>query len=341
MQIGCRFVLSAGVPEGVGPVDPTAGAARVTFAGGTAIRVVLRKDEKATLRQRVSNGVMTGGVVLLLGALVGAFVVVPVLLIQASRRKEADEAEALRRAEAKEEKKPVFAESSAGKPAAKPEAAPAKAPEPARPPRNESQQISVAPQAPPAPPAPAPKDAQPVDAEGFIRHWLVLAPIRSPQPPFSGAQEVHKSQIPNESRIRPKEGDRQLFAEKERLWVKHAAPEYFVDFQKIVGAGRSDDAIAYAVCYVHAPQALPGLKLQMGSNDQAKVYLNGAHLLVVDKSRTLAKDQSTANDIQLQRGENLLVFKVVNEKGGWSGCVRFIDRNNQPIKAITISLSPQ
>ncbi len=305
-----------------------------------------RKDEKATLRQRVSNGVMTGGVVLLLGALVGAFVVVPVLLIQSSRRKEADETDALRRAEAKEEKKPAFAEPSAGRPAAIAKAPelpklPAPAPEPVKAPRAEPQQISVAPPAPSAPPAPAPKEAQPVDAEGFIRHWLVLAPIRSPQLPFSGQQEIHKSQIPNEGRIRPREGDRQAFAEKERTWVKHAAAEFFVDFQKIVGAGRSDDAIAYAVCYVHAPQAMTGLKLQMGSNDQAKVYLNGAHLLVVDKSRTLAKDQSIANDIQLQRGENLLVFKVVNEKGGWSGCIRFTDRTNQPVKNLQIALAPQ
>jgi hypothetical protein len=123
--------------------------------------------------------------------------------------------------------------------------------------------------------------------------------------------------------------------------MRHASPEYFIDFQKIVGPGRSDDAIAYAVCYVHAPQAMAGLKLQMGSNDQSKVYLNGAHLLVVDKTRTLQKDQSTANDVQLQRGENLLVFKVVNEKGGWQGCIRFTDRNNQPIRTLQVATSPQ
>jgi len=302
--------------------------------------VVLRKDEKATLRGRVSDGVMTAGVVLLLGALVGAFVVVPVLLLQSSRRKEADEAEALRRAEAK---RPALAEAPATRLASKPEIAPAKPPptEPPKHPKTEAQQISVAPPAPPAPPAAVPKDAQAVDAEGFVRHWLILAPIRSPQVPFSGQQEVHKSQIPNEARIRPKEGDRQAFADKERVWVRHASPEFLIDFQKLVGPGRSDDAIAYAVCYIHAPQAMAGLKLQMGSNDQSKVYLNGAHLLVVDKTRTLEKDQSTANDVQLQRGENLLVFKVVNEKGGWQGCIRFTDRNNQPVKNLLVATSPQ
>lgn len=294
----------------------------------------LRREEKPTFAQRLSLWAMTGGIVVLLGALVGAFVIVPVLLVQSSRRKEAEQAEARRRTELKEEKKaaaPKAAEPLAAKP-------PAAAPKPSR---VELQQISVAPPPPPAPPAPAPKDAAAPDPEGFIRNWLVLAPIRSGQQPFSGTQETHKAQIPNEARLRPKENDRVSFPDKERVWQRHVAPEYFVDLQKIVGAGRSDEGVGYAVCYVHAPQAMNGLKLQMGSNDQAKVYLNGAHLLIFDKTRSLAKDQSTANDVQLQRGENLLVFKVVNEKGGWSGCIRFTDRNNQPLKGLQISLTPQ
>jgi len=302
--------------------------------------VVLRKDENPTLRRRVSEGVMTVGVVGLLGALVGAFVVVPVLLLQSSRRKEADEAESIRRAEAK---KAAPSEAPAGRPAPKTEIASAKSSssEPPRLPKPEAQPISVAPAVPPAPPVPAPRDAQAVDPEGFIRHWLVLAPIRSPQVPFSGSQEVHKSQIPNEARLRPREGDRQIFPDKERVWLRHGAPEFFIDFKKIVGQGRSDDAIAYAVAYVHAPQAMSGLKLLMGSNVPSKVYLNGAHLLVADKTRTLEKDQNVANDVQLKPGENLLVFKVVNEKAGWQGCIRFTDRNNQPIRSLLVATAPQ
>jgi hypothetical protein len=186
-----------------------------------------------------------------------------------------------------------------------------------------------------------PPDAVPVDPEGFIRAWLILAPIRSPQQPYSGAQEIHRSQIARESRIRPKADDRVAFPDKERIWQRYSSPEYLIDFQKIVGPGRSDEAIAYAVCYVHAPQAMTGLRLLMGSNDEGKVYLNGAQLLVWDKPRSLTRDQDVANDVQLQRGENVLVFKVVNEKGGWQGCIRFMDRNNQPVKSLMVSLTPQ
>lgn len=298
---------------------------------------LLRGEERPTFRQRLSIGLMTGGIVVLLGALVGAFVLVPVLLVQSSRRKEVEAAEARRRTEAKapaEEKK--AAPPKAEPPVAKtPKPVP---PEPPKPARAESRQISVD---PPSPTPPVSKDAAAVDAEGFIRHWLVLAPVRSAQQPFSGAQEIHKTQVSNEARMRPREGDRVSFPDRERVWQKSVSSEYFVDFQKIVGPGRGDDAIAYAVCYVHAPQAMAGLKLRMGSNDQAKVYLNGAQLLVTDKTRTLEKDSNTANDIQLQKGENLLVLKVVNEKGGWSGCVRFVDRKNEPVRSLQVSLVPK
>jgi hypothetical protein len=308
---------------------------------------LLHKDEKQSLRQRLSLWLMTGGIVVLLGSLVGAFVVVPVLLLQSSRRKEAEEQEAQHRAEAKtssapasEEKKPATPKVDPGIAKVAPPPKPA-VPEPAKPAKVEPQQISVAP--PPAPVSPVVvKDASAVDPEGFIRNWLVLAPIRSAQLPFSGAQEIHKTQLPQEARLRPKDGDRASAPpDKERVWQRYTSPDFFIDFQKIVGAGRSEDAIAYAVCYVHAPQAMTGLKLQMGSNDHAKVYLNGAHLLVFDKTRTLGKDQSTANDVQLLKGENLVVFKVVNEKNAWQGCIRFTDKNNQPVRTLQISLTPQ
>ena len=302
---------------------------------------LLRRGEKQTLGQILSIGLMSAGIVVLFAALVGAFVLVPVFLFRASQRKEAEAAEENRRVEIK-----TFAEERKPAPSRAETAKAAEAPKPAVPEPPKALSRAAPPQIPAAPgpdaaPAVVPKDGAMVDAEGFIRNWLVLAPIRSAQQPFSGALEIQKAQLPNEARLRAKEGDRAAFPDKERAWQKVASTDFFLDFQKVVGAGRSDDAIAYAVCYVHAPQAMSGLKLQMGSNDQGKVYLNGAQLLVFDKTRALAKDQNTANDVQLRKGENLLVFKVVNEKGAWQGCIRFTDRNNQPVRNLQISLTPQ
>jgi hypothetical protein len=301
---------------------------------------LLRKDERPTLGQRLALWGMTAGVVVLLGGLVAAFVIVPVLLLQSSRSAEGE-------AVAPKTPPPLRTlglEAPKIPPIALAEDKRAPAPAPAAP-KREPEKISFAPApkpAPPAPPPPAPpsRNIPAVDPEGFIRHWLVLAPIRG-NLPFSGTQEVHRQQIPNEGQIRPKANDRVSFPDKERIWQKHVAEDYFIDFQKLVGPGRSDEAVAYAVCYVIAPSDMTGLKLKIGSDDQAKVYLNGAQFLVFDRARLLEKDQNVANDVNLRRGENLLVFKVVNEKQLWQGCLRFTDRNNQPVKNLQISLAPQ
>ena len=55
-----------------------------------------------------------------------------------------------------------------------------------------------------------------------------------------------------------------------------------------------------------------------------------------EASRTTApteKDQDTT-EVSLKKGMNVLVVKVVNEKIDWSFCVRFTDKDDQPVKGL-------
>jgi hypothetical protein len=45
--------------------------------------------------------------------------------------------------------------------------------------------------------------------------------------------------------------------------------------------------------------------------------------------------------VTLQKGQNVLVFKVVNEKVDWSGCARFTDKDGQVIKGLKITTAPK
>jgi hypothetical protein len=36
-----------------------------------------------------------------------------------------------------------------------------------------------------------------------------------------------------------------------------------------------------------------------------------------------------------------VVFKVVNEKIDWSGCVRFTDKDGAPLKGLKVTLKPE
>jgi len=177
-----------------------------------------------------------------------------------------------------------------------------------------------------------------VNEDGFITTWLLLAPIPL-DANQSGADALGKQQIKGEAKLHPKAGDKVKAGDKELVWKEYKAREHFFDFNDFLGQ-QTEDSVGYAVCYVHSPKELKGIKLKTGSDDQAMVYLNGKEILKQDQARALEKDQDTT-DVTLQKGVNVLVFKVVNEKVDWSGCARFTDADGNPIKGLSVTASPK
>ena len=185
--------------------------------------------------------------------------------------------------------------------------------------------------------APA-QEAFKTDEEGFIRNWLVLAPI--PIDEGSAAQEIDKQQIKDEGKIRPKAGEKVKAGAKELSWTAHKPADYFIDFRESFAKENGEDVVGYAVAYVWAQDEMKDIKLKVGSNDQCKAYVNGKEVIKFDETRTLEKDQNEAT-VTLNKGENLLVFKVINEKNNWQGCARFTDKSGVAIKTLKIALAPQ
>jgi hypothetical protein len=176
------------------------------------------------------------------------------------------------------------------------------------------------------------------DEDGFIRNWLVLAPIPLAEGQC-GAEGLVKEQVAGEANLKPREGDTVKAGDKELAWKKYQASDYFIDFNGHLGA-QTENSVAYAVCYVVTEDEMPNLTMKTGSDDQAKVYLNGKEVLKQPEARALDKDQDTVENITLEKGSNVLVFKVVNERIDWSGCVRFVDKEGKPVKNLKISLAP-
>src|SRR5690242_876435 len=113
-----------------------------------------------------------------------------------------------------------------------------------------------------------PQDAP--DAEGFIRNWLVLAPI--PVEEGSASTELDKDFIKDEANIKPKAGDKVKVDGKELAWTSHKTADFFIDFLASFGKERGEDVAAYAVAYVQADADMK-VKLSVGSNDQCKAYV--------------------------------------------------------------------
>jgi hypothetical protein len=170
-----------------------------------------------------------------------------------------------------------------------------------------------------------------VNGEGFVQKWLVLAAIPLPDG-MGGGEAIDKEQVRDEAKLKPKAGDKLKVGDKELTWKEHTCKEHLLDFNDLLGAV-TEDCVAYAVTLVVAPEEM-AVKMKTGSDDQAKVYLNGKEVFKMPEARAADKDQDTT-DVMLRKGVNVLVVKVVNEKMDFSFCVRFTDKDDKPLTKLT------
>jgi hypothetical protein len=185
-------------------------------------------------------------------------------------------------------------------------------------------------------PTRAADDAKP-NAEGFIQNWLLLAP--APIPEASGADEIDKKQIADEPNLKPKAGDKQKIGDKELQWKAIKTADYEVDLNKTLETD-NENVVGYLVAYVVCDKEMPDLTLLMGSNDQGKVYLNGKEVVKNDQPRTLDKDSDKAEKVTLNKGVNVVVFKVINEMNNWEACLRFTDKAGKPVTDYVVKTAP-
>src|SRR3954466_3896620 len=113
------------------------------------------------------------------------------------------------------------------------------------------------------------------DADGFIRDWLVLAPIAIVGE--SGATEIDRDFLKGEATIKPKAGDKVTIAGKELTWQPHHSSDFFIDFLQSFGKEHGEYVAGYAVAYILADQEMK-VTLALSSNDQGKAWLNGSEV---------------------------------------------------------------
>jgi hypothetical protein len=181
------------------------------------------------------------------------------------------------------------------------------------------------------------QDAMKPDAEGFIRDWLMLAPFSIAE--ATGADEIDKKQVENEPALKPKAGDKQKISGREETWKAIKSKESTIDLNATIGTP-NEDVVGYLVTYVVADKEMSDVTLLIGSNDEAKVYLNGKEVIKFDQTRTVEKDSDKAEKLTLNKGVNTIVFKIINEKNDWAGCLRFKDKDGKPLTDLKVQLMP-
>ena len=181
-------------------------------------------------------------------------------------------------------------------------------------------------------------DAKP-DDEGFIRDWLFLGPIPLGEE-NAGADHIEKKQIEDEGAIKPKAGDKQKVGDTEATWKAIQAKDYYFDLNQILGGDPQQNVLGYLVTYVVADKDMADLSLLMSSNDQGKIFVNGKEVVKFTETRAIDKDQDKVEGVKLNKGTNVIVFKLINEVNDWQGAVRFTDKDGKPVKNLVVKTAP-
>lgn len=179
-------------------------------------------------------------------------------------------------------------------------------------------------------------DALRPDAEGYIRDWVMLAPIGLSEGE-TGADALFKQQIKDEAALRPVAGDKVKIGGKELVWQNVTASTNYFDFNAILKAG-NDHAAGYMVTYIECEIDKPEVILAVASNDQGRIYFNGVDIYAYSEARPLMLDADKGK-VTLKKGVNVFVFKVINEQNSWQGAMRLLDKTGAPLKDVKIRLS--
>ncbi len=180
-------------------------------------------------------------------------------------------------------------------------------------------------------------DALRPDSEGYIRHWLMLAPIAL-RGGDSGSEAILKDQLKDEAALRPKAGDKIMVAGKELVWESVTAATSYFDFNATLKT-INDQAVGYMVTYGECDKDKPDVIMAVASNDQGRIYFNGVDIYAFTEPRPLMLDADRGR-VTLKKGTNVIVFKVANEQNSWQGAMRFLDKAGAPVTDLKIKLSP-
>lgn len=196
--------------------------------------------------------------------------------------------------------------------------------------------------------APAPTLSRPAtptkaaDADGFLRRWLLLEPIRTTSSLADSAVRalIGTEHFANQLTMLPRDGERVKAGDAELTWHAIDTALYNVNLYHFAYAlaKPTSNVLFWVVTVVETPQGLTGVRLAIGSNAASVWWVNGEEVISLYNDRQSVIDDGVSKRLTLKRGANVIRAAVVNGGGATDFCARFLDANDRPITTITVAL---
>ena len=195
---------------------------------------------------------------------------------------------------------------------------------------------------------PAPTLSRPVsptkaaDADGFLRRWLVLEPIRTTGALADSAVRalVTMEHFPNQLTVLPRDNERVKAGDAELTWHALDTDLYYLNLYHFAYAlsKPTSNVLFWAVTVVDAPREMTGVRLAIGSNAASVWWVNGEEVIGLYNDRQSVIDDGVSKRLTLRRGPNVIRAAVVNGGGATDFCARFLDASDRPITTLFVAL---
>ena len=206
--------------------------------------------------------------------------------------------------------------------------------------------VAVAQNAPERPPAPTlTRPAAPtktVDADGFLRRWLVLEPIRTTGQLTDSAVRaaVTAEYFPGQLTTVPRDGDKVTVGDAELTWHAVDTTNYNVNLYHFAYALNkpTSNVLFWAVTVVNVPHDMTGVRLAIGSNAASVWWVNGREVIGLYNDRQAVVDDGVSNRLTLKQGPSVIRAAVINAGGATDFCARLLDADDRPIRTLRVEL---
>lgn len=180
--------------------------------------------------------------------------------------------------------------------------------------------------------------AQP-DAEGFIRRWMLLEPIRQDirsNVIFTNTwlrEAFAKQYFDGQMTILPKDGQKVKVGSQKLAWHLLDSETYNVKLFRFAEkwGQQTYGSLFWAVTVIDCPEEIRDIRLAAGSNGASMWWLNGEEVLLLEGDRRMVQDDGMSQRLTLRKGRNILRGAVINGPGLSDMCVRFLDEKGNPV----------
>lgn len=179
-----------------------------------------------------------------------------------------------------------------------------------------------------------------VDADGFIRRWLVLDPIgvggRLTAPEVEAA--IERWQVPWDGDALPRDGQVVELGGQRLTWHALDTLLYNLNLYHFAWSRSkpTSNVLFWTCTAVEVPTEARDVRLSIGSNAASVWWLDGQRVIALYNDRQTVIDDGVSRRLTLRPGRHVIRAAIINGGGATDFCARFLDARDRPVTGLTV-----